>query len=138
MKFKSSRKSNMSKISGILSMISLLTLLSSCGQDYNSNSGDEDLGGGRPVATEDCSEPKGARSCAAVKVIQSRCFGCHAEWKKYKTDAEWAASGLISAGASASSKLFTRLINSGGDMPLGGSGLPDDEYATIKNWIDGI
>jgi len=118
--------------------IVLSLLIAGCGQDYNSNSGDKDLGGGKPPAAGECSEPGAARFCAAVQSMQSRCFGCHIEWKNYKTDQDWLDSRLVSAGKSAESKVVTRLINNGGDMPLGSGAIPDSEYNAIKLWIDGL
>lgn len=109
-----------------------------CGQDYNSNSGDEGLGGGKPPAAGECSEPAGARLCAAFQVMQKSCFGCHIAWKDYKNDQDWAQSGLISAGNSADSKIVKRLVNNGGDMPLGGGAIPESEHETLKTWINGL
>ena len=119
-------------------LIVMAGFFGACGQDYNSNSGDEGLGGGKPPAAGDCSDAAGARLCAAVQVIQSRCFGCHFAWKNYKNDQDWTKSGLISAGKSAESKIIKRLVNNGGDMPLGGSAIPESEHETIKTWINGL
>jgi mono/diheme cytochrome c family protein len=115
-------------------------MVAGCGQDYNSNSADEDLGGGKVQAPtdENCATPEQARSCKALKVIQTRCVSCHPSWKEYKTDEQWVTAGYVTVGNHSASKLIKRIINSGGDMPLGGPALPSDEYDGLTAWVDGL
>jgi hypothetical protein len=115
----------------------LLILLfpQNCGQDYNSNSGDELLGGGG-AALGSCESASDARRCAAITVIQKRCLSCHAEWNAYSTDAQWVASGKVVSGNATGSVVVSRTINAGSDMPLGGSALPQTEYQSLLDWIN--
>lgn len=111
--------------------------LFSCGQDYNSNSGDERYVPQKATAGA-CDGDAGVRYCAAQAIFSKRCFGCHPTWSKYDTAQKWADSGRVSAGSPTSSLLYNKLINAGGDMPQGGPALPDDEFTTIKDWISGM
>lgn len=115
--------------------ILLTAFLGACGQDYNSNSGDENLGGGTPLKVS-CGTPDAARLCTAITIIRKSCGGCHADMAAYETDAAWVSSGRVVAGKTASSTVFTRLINSGSDMPQGGSALPTKDYDALRAWID--
>ncbi len=119
-------------------LVSLLAvvIIWGCGQDFNSNSGDEYLGGGKKPAG-DCSSEADARRCAAVAVLQARCFSCHA-WSGYKTDADWVNADTIRVkpGLPMESELIKQLINEGGTMPQGGSALPENEYQAIYQWIE--
>lgn len=111
-------------------------LLSACGQDYNSNTGDKRYGNSVIPAAGACDGDSGARYCAAQAVITKRCFGCHADWEKFDTEAKWRDdSGRVEAGNTSHSSLYKRLLNSGGDMPQGGPALPSGEYAVISDWI---
>lgn len=108
--------------------------LFACGQDYNSNSGDERYGNTKPAAGA-CDGEAGTRYCAAQEVIKKRCFACHADWSRFDTSQKWVDSGRVEAGAPDSSFLYNKLINAGGDMPQGGPALPADEFNAIKDWI---
>jgi mono/diheme cytochrome c family protein len=108
-------------------------ILSGCGQDSNSNSGDA-----VPRTPVDNSDPQSQRRTAARAVLQTHCASCHGAWMSNTTDAQWIASGLIVAESSATSKLVYRLINEGSNMPQGGSALPDTEYQALRSWINKI
>ncbi|MGE0174709.1 MAG: cytochrome c [Oligoflexales bacterium] len=112
------------------------TLVFSCGQDYNSNSGDERLRRSTTTQQSECDTPAKERLCAANKIIANRCLSCH-EWP-YDTDAEWTGSGLIKAGNKAGSKIISRLKNAGGDMPADGTKLSDSEYKAMVEWVEQI
>jgi hypothetical protein len=108
-----------------------------CGQDYNSNSGDERYG---PVELPAgvCEGEAGARFCAAQQIISKRCFGCHSDWSRFDTSQKWIDSGRIEPGQPDSSLTINRLINAGGDMPQGGPALPSDEYNALREWISNL
>ncbi len=135
--WKSSQRS-LTKINSQIIVVLLVTggLVGSCGQDYNSNSGDDGLAGAAPISADACATAEQARFCAARQLIQTHCFGCHATWKKYMSTDEWASAGLIVKSSSESSNLVRRMINAGGNMPLGGSALSVSDYDVIKQWIN--
>lgn len=111
-------------------------MLSGCGQDYNSNYGD--YGQYSPVEGIDSSTPEGARLLAAYKVMQTKCFQCH-QWSTYKTSAQWVSTGLVTAGNSSGSEIYTILKNNGGNMPPDPiAQLTGEEVDSIKAWIDGL
>lgn len=123
----------MKKISGLLFLI---LFISGCGQDYNSNYGD--YGQYSPVEGIDSSTPEGVRLLAAYKVMQTKCFQCH-QWSAYKTSAQWVSAGLVIAGNSSGSEVYTILKNNGGNMPPDPiAQLTSDEVNSIQVWIDGI
>lgn len=111
-------------------------MLTSCGQDYNSNYGDS--GAYSPVEGIDSSTPEGTRLVAAYKVAQAKCFQCH-QWSTYKTSSAWVSAGLVVAGNSGGSDLFTILKNNGGSMPPDPiAQLTTEELESIKTWIDNL
>lgn len=119
-----------------------IVLVANCGQDFNSNSGDENLGGGKVVAGA-CDGEAGARRCAAVAVLRPKCFGCHAGLATNSTDEDWqnnkdalTGSEFVVKGKPLSSRAIKSLINEGGKMPQGGSALPTSEYQAIYTWIE--
>ena len=123
----------MKKISGLLFLV---LILSGCGQDYNSNYGD--YGQYSPVEGIDSSTPEGTRLLAAYKVMQAKCFQCH-QWSTYKTSAQWVSAGLVVAGNSSGSDVYTILKNNGGNMPPDPiAQLSSEELSSIQTWIDGI
>lgn len=123
----------MKKISGLLFLV---LILSGCGQDYNSNYGD--YGQYSPVEGIDSSTPEGTRLLAAYKVMQAKCFQCH-QWSTYKTSAQWVSAGLVVAGNSSGSDVYTILKNNGGNMPPDPiAQLSSEEVNSIQTWIDGI
>lgn len=115
----------------------ILFLLSSCGQTFNSNSGDSGL-----IALGSCTEagtPAGDRYCAAEAVIRSKCINCHSgshdEWSSFTNDADWINSGRVVAGSTASSGLISSLRNQGGNMPEDNPQIPDADYQVLLDWV---
>lgn len=124
-------------IKKVLSFTLFLLLFSSCGQDYNSNSGD--FGQYAPIEGIDSSTADGARLLGAYRIFQAKCFQCHQEWSGYKTSAQWVSSGKVSAGNASASNVWTILKNNGGNMPPDPiAQLTADEMASVEQWIDGI
>lgn len=110
-----------------------LTLISpSCGQDFNSNSGD------RPVTSEVCKPGSNSLFCQSLAIYQADCFSCHSEWAEFSDEQAWVDSGLVVPGDIGGSKAINRLINYGSDMPLGGSALSAEEYKTLTDWVQQI
>ena len=115
----------------------VLILASSCGQDYNSNSGD--FGQYAPIEGIDSSSPDGSRLLAAYKVFQAKCFQCHNSWSGYKTSDQWVAAGNVSKGNLSASQVYTRLKNNGGNMPPDPiAELTADELLSVETWINQI
>jgi len=114
--------------------ILILGVLVSCGQDYNSNTGD--FAQYAPIEGIDSSTPDGTRLLASYKVFQAKCFQCHT-WSAYKTSADWVSAGLVSKGNSSASQVYTRLKNTGGDMPPDPiAELTAAELLTVETWIN--
>ncbi|MBC7714839.1 MAG: hypothetical protein H7177_15945 [Rhizobacter sp.] len=121
----------------IISLIFIAFLAASCGQDYNSSSGDYSQYA--PIEGIDSSTPDGVRLLAAYKVFQTKCFQCHNAWSAYKSSAQWTAAGLVSQGNTGGSLIWTRLKNNGGDMPQDPvAELTTDELGSVETWINGI
>lgn len=116
-----------------------LFLLCSCGQDFNSSSGDFALSADNGI---DTSTPAGQRLSAAYNVIKNDCISCHSgyhnSWANYKTDAEWISKGLAVRGDTTSSQVYDRLKNVGGDMPRGAPQISDSDRQKIEDWILGL
>lgn len=115
--------------------IFLSLFLISCGQDYNSNSGDE--GQYSSNGSIDTSTPDGVRLAAVYTILQSKCFQCHSGWTSYTTSAQWESAGLIVKGSAANSELVRSLKNYGGDMPPDPqSPLTTEQVTVFETWID--
>ena len=74
-----------------------------------------------------------------MQIISAKCFGCHANFAGYLSDADWKASGYVVAGSLNGSRLYYRLSGAGlgiapETMPQGGS-LNSNELGTIRAWI---
>lgn len=109
---------------------SLFTLLA-CGQNYNSSSNDN----GGDIGIDCTVQP---RLCAAYMAMKSNhCFECHS-WSSYRTDQDWSAAGLVVKNNPSSSLLVQQLKNAGGTMPQDNSPMSDDEYTSIKTWIQNM
>lgn len=120
-----------------LLLLSILLLVSSCGQDYNSNSGDS--GQYTPNSAIDTSTPEGARLSAAYTVLQNKCLQCHSTWSGFTTSSRWEQAGLIVTGSASGSEIVRRLKNYGGDMPPDPfSPLSNEELTAVENWIDNL
>jgi hypothetical protein len=121
----------------IYTFIFILLLSASCGQSFNSNSGDE--GQYAPISGIDDSTPEGARFLAAYKAYKNNsCFACHS-WADYKSSEQWLNNNLVVSGNLAQSKVYTTLRNVGGTMPP--SPLPQmsaAEISSIEAWINGL
>lgn len=108
--------------------------MGSC-QTQNSNSFDDILGGSSI-------DPSNTNLALAFTVIEERCIDCHSgyhnSWSSYDTDQKWIDSGNVSPGVIGDSPLITRLKNRGGNMPLGGANLTEDEYNALVTWIEAL
>lgn len=112
----------------------LLILAAGCGQDYNSNTGD--FSQYSPIEGIDSSTPDGTRLLAVYKIFQAKCFSCHT-WSQYKTSEQWVSAGLVSKGNTGASQVFTRLKNSGGNMPPDPiAELTSTELLSVEAWIN--
>ncbi len=117
-----------------LFIIFFAILLSSCGQDYNSNYNDRGT-------YADIGIPPGDPLYTPYVILQNKCFSCHSsEWQNYKTSAQWVTAGLVTAGNYNISKLKVNLKNySGGTMPPDPtSPLTSTELDTLKTWINNL
>lgn len=116
----------------------LLSLLLGGCQSYNSHTGDK-------AKFAEIELENNPQFRAAYKVIQTRCINCHQgthnTWATYVNSQLWIDNGLIVSQDSQASKLVRRTINSGvvgANMPPEGGPLPNDEYQTILDWINGL
>lgn len=111
--------------------------MTSCGQSYNSNSGD--MATYEPIEGIDSSTPEGERLLAAYKALRPNCFSCHQGYADYKTSEQWVSAGLVTAGNPTSSTVYTILKNVGGRMPPDpGAPLTAQELADVEAWITGL
>jgi uncharacterized membrane protein len=117
----------------LIALITFVTLVS-CQSD-NSNTFDEVLGSSNI-------DPTNTNLVKAFVVIEERCISCHSgyhnKWASYTTDQAWIDSGNVTAGIIGDSPLITRLKNRGGDMPVGGANLTNEEYDTLVTWIEAL
>lgn len=121
----------------MIRVLFLLTFIVGC-QSYNSHTGDK-----AKFAVLELEDNPQFR--AAYKVIQSRCINCHSgnhnTWATYVNSQLWVDKGLIVKGNATNSLLVKRIINSGetgSNMPPEGGPLPNDEYQSILDWINGL
>ncbi|MBT3585742.1 MAG: hypothetical protein HN509_12630 [Halobacteriovoraceae bacterium] len=115
----------------------IFLLLISCGQTFNSNSGDAKF------AITTCADPSNTTLFNATLVLADRCINCHTgyhdKWANYCTNNDWVNAGEVLPGNSAGSLLIKILKqNAGGTMPKNQPKIPDTEYQTLIQWIDGI
>lgn len=119
--------------------ILLLFILTSCGQDFNSSSGDFALTADNGI---DTSTAAGVRLSAAYNVLKNNCMTCHTGyhngWANYKTDSDWITKGLAVRGDTTSSQVYDRLKNVGGDMPQGAPQISDTDRQKLEDWILGL
>lgn len=115
----------------ILPLLMGLFLLSSCGQDFNSNSSDQvQYGSGL-----DANTPLGG----AYNVMKDRCFQCHSAWGGYTSNQAWIDSRLIVARDWNNSLLRNSLKNFGGDMPPSPhSALSSEEVNKLQVWVNAL
>ncbi len=122
-----------------MKILSILIILTSCGQSFNSNTGDEAF---TAVNGIDTSTPAGVRLNNAYTVLKDECMSCHTgyhnSWNAYKSDLAWQNAGLVTAGSSAGSQVYSRLKNVGGDMPLLNPQISDSKRQTLETWIDNL
>lgn len=119
----------------LISFLTLTLLITSCGQDFNSNSFDSQRYGNTGI---DNTTPFGK----AFNVIQTKCINCHTGYHNiysgYTTSQAWINAGLINANDFGGSPLIIKLINYGGNMPQGGSQLSTTEITYLQDWINGL
>lgn len=112
-----------------------LLIVSSCGQDYNSNYNDK---GQYTTIVLDTSTPEGARFAAAYQVLQTQCMACHA-WSSYNTSAKWIDSGYVVQGNYSGSPVISILKNYGGTMPKDPyPTLSASDIASLQAWITNL
>ena len=117
----------------IITLLYLALLVTSCGQDYNSNYNDRGT-------YADSGIPSGSPLYNAYVVIQNKCFTCHgSQWQDYKTSQQWIDAGLVIKDNYTNSKIIYRLKNYGGDMHSGPySQLTSSETDALRTWINSI
>jgi hypothetical protein len=121
----------------VIKFFLLSLILFSC-QDYNSNSSDADKFG--PSVLTGSSKFK-----LAFPILLKRCANCHTSpihspWAGYTKEQTWDDKNLIVPGNAQNSQIIVRTINTGGggDMPQGGTALPDAEYQILLDWINSL
>lgn len=120
----------------IFFLFSFFSLLTGCGQDFNSNYGD--FGQYAPIEGIDSSTPEGARLLAAYKVLQAKCFQCHS-WSNYKTSQAWIDAGRVVAGNPSASSIYSTLKNNNGNMPPDPfAPLTSAEIVLFEDWINNL
>tara|TARA_R110000868_G_scaffold117600_15_gene312500 strand:+ start:7489 stop:7857 length:369 start_codon:yes stop_codon:yes gene_type:complete len=119
-----------------MKLILLSLLFVGCGQSFNSNSGDAAFTATNGI---DTSTAAGQRLDAAYTVLKNECMSCHTgyhnSWNTYKTDLAWQSAGLVNAGNPASSSVYFRLKNVGGDMPQLNPQISETERQILDDWI---
>lgn len=114
----------------------LSLLLVSCGQSFNSHTGDAAYSGTNGI---DTSTPAGQRLDAAYTVLKNECMSCHTgyhnSWANYRTSSAWINAGLVSPGSINASSVYTRLKNVGGDMPILNPQISETERQVLESWI---
>jgi hypothetical protein len=122
----------MKKIFFLLTIL-LLFILSSCGQDYNSNYNDRGT-------YADIGIPSGTPLYNSYVIMQNKCFSCHgSQWQEYKTSDDWVNAGLIVKGNFNNSQIKLSLKNFGGSMPKDpASPLTNDEVDTLRTWVNSL
>ena len=119
-----------------LATIILISVFSACGKIENSSSIDGSLYGNYT----DSGSPN---FLATKNAMKPSCFVCHGAWKSY-TEQDFIASGLVTPGSAANSKLYFRnaLATSGGgpkNMPQ--SGYPPisaGDLSIMEQWINAL
>lgn len=116
-----------------LHLFFLFFILSSCGQDYNSNYNDRGTYADIGIAP-------GTPLYNSYRILQNKCFSCHGNaWQDYKTDQAWIDSGKITRGSFDTSEIKTKLVNYGGNMPPPPSAaLTAAEIGTLRTWINSL
>jgi|SRR5690606_38356957 len=120
----------------MMRLLVIILLSASCGQSFNSHTGDELFSGSNGI---DTSTPAGQRLDAAYTVLKNECMSCHTgyhnSWANYRTDSAWINAGLVSPGSINSSSVYTRLKNVGGDMPVLNPQISEVEREVLEDWI---
>lgn len=111
----------------------VLFLTLSCGQSFNSNSGDFAL---RPVALGD-GTPEGERLKVAYEIMQNQCMSCHPGYSAYRTNEAWIEAGLVKKQDPDGSVLIRSLNNyfPPGGMPPSGT-LSNSDYSALLEWVE--
>lgn len=126
----------------ILKLMISVVLCISC-ETSNSNSSDELFYGG--VAIQDSSLVK------PYVILKNNCMSCHtssihSKWLNYVSNNDWVNNGEVVAGEPENSKLLHRMINTPAseangevrNMPQGGSAISDEDYQTLRSWIENL
>jgi len=116
------------------------TILSSCGQTFNSNTADNLL-----LPSNYCEDQTKTLLCDANEVLQTKCTSCHTgyhnTWGAWNTDEQWLANGKVVAGNPAGSEIITRLKTYGTgltNMPQDDAALTQEEYDKLEAWINSL
>lgn len=114
----------------------LTFILSSCLQKFNSNTLDAAIERGQI----DLSTPAGRRLNKAFSILKKNCNNCHTGyhqgWNSFTNDQKWINAKLINKSDSISSFLIQKLQNTGGNMPLSGQSLSEEDFDSLSDWID--
>ena len=106
--------------------------MTSCLQKYNSQTLDNSV----ERKSENLSGP------GVYSLLEKRCINCHTGyhqgWSRFTENQNWIDTKLIIKGDSISSLLINKLNNTGGNMPLNGQSLSEEEFDTLSDWIDRI
>ena len=120
----------------MIKLLTVLILALGC-QDYNSNSGDKFRYGPLNLT------PGTADFPAAYVILQIRCGSCHfhSAWGGYKSEQDWKDKGYVVGGNPDASSVINRIKNfeaTNSDMPRDAGALPEEEYNTLKNWVQSV
>ena len=121
----------------MIKFLTILILALGC-QDYNSNSGDKFRYGPLGLAPGSSAE-----FTAAYVILQIRCASCHrhSNYAGFKSEQDWKDAGLVVGGNTDASTVINRIRNyegTGSDMPDDSGPLPDEEFQTLKTWVQSV
>lgn len=118
----------------------------------NMNCGSEDQaaevvtahGAATPGSVEETASGEGAKVFDRfLAVIDASCTSCHrsssyGNFEELRTAEAWLSSKYIDLAFPENSLIYTRLQNSGGDMPLGADVLSESAYQSIVDFVFGV
>ena len=120
-----------------LAIISFLILTSCKLNTQNSNSADKALA----VGSCDALPSNEARFCNSQNIIRTRCISCHTGYhNNYANfdERDYIDNLLVIPADADNSLLIQRLFNAGGNMPQGGSNIPDEDYQELRQWVNAL